>query len=122
MEIDRLLDAGRDVFVDQREWRSVITPHAAFIRWRSESLSRQHQQQQQQQMAVPRGGPASERAAACGCVTNAGYEIAFFNKFTTKAIGIGTAVPAALLIPCGLRDILVDWDAYSRTRAPISTG
>ena len=30
------------------------------------------------------------RAAACGCVTNAGYEIAFFYKFTTKAIGIGT--------------------------------
>jgi hypothetical protein len=30
-------------------------------------------------------------AGACGCVTNAGYEIAFFlNKFTTKAIGIGT--------------------------------
>ena len=28
--------------------------------------------------------------AACGCVTNAGYEIAFFYKFTTKAIGIGT--------------------------------
>jgi hypothetical protein len=32
-----------------------------------------------------------ERAAACGCVTNAGYELAFvFNKFAPKAIGIGT--------------------------------